>query len=75
MNITHFDGYGWYYGTNVTGGITLSSSSSVRAIISFSSYDTNDRAEIGFIDDGAILKYTNCKFESVDSISDIVTEV
>ena len=75
MNITHFDSYGWYYGTNVTGGITISSSSSLRAIISFSSYDTNDRAEIGFIDDGAVLKYTNCVFDSVDSISDTVTEV
>ena len=73
MNITHFDSYGWYYGTNVTGGITISST--VRAIISFSSYDTNDRAEISFIGDGAVLKYTNCKFESVDSISDTITEV
>ena len=73
MNITHFGSYGWYYGTNVTGGITISST--VRAIISFSSYDTNDRAEISFIDDGAVLKYTNCKFESVDSISDTITEV
>ena len=73
MNITHFNDYGWYYGTNVTGGITISNT--VRALISFCSYGTNIRAEIGYIDDGAVLKYTNCKFESVDSISDIITEV
>ena len=73
MNITHFDNYGWYCGTNVTGAITISSSA--RAIISFSSYDTNDRAEIGYIADGAVLKYTNCKFENVDRILDTITEV
>ena len=77
MNITHFDNYGMYYGTNVTGGITISNNNSntVRAVISFSSYSTNDRAEIGYIDDGAVLVYDNCKFESVDAISDTITEV
>ena len=73
MNITHFDNFGLYYGTNVTGGITISGT--VRAIISFSSYNTNNRAEIGFINDVAVLEYTNCKFESVDRILDTVTEV
>ena len=73
MNITHFNDYGAYYGTNVTGGITISNT--MRALISFCSYSTNIRAEIGYIDDGAVLKYTNCKFESVDSIEDIITEV
>ena len=73
MNITHFNDYGAYYGTNVTGGITISNT--MRALISFGSYGTNIRAEIGYIDDGAVLKYTNCKFESVDRIEDIITEV
>ena len=73
MNITHLDNFGLYYGTNVTGGITISGA--VRAIISFSSYNTNNRGEIGFINDGAVLEYTNCKFESVDRILDTITEV
>ena len=73
MNITHLNDYGIGVGMNITGFISISDTR--RAIISFSSYDTNDRAEIGYIDDGAVLKYTNCKFESVDSIEDIITEV
>ena len=77
MNLTHFDNYGMYYGTNVTGGITISdnNSNTIRAVISFGSYSTNDRAEIGYIDEGAVLVYDNCKFESIDGISDTITEV
>ena len=47
----------------------------MRALNSFSSYDTNDKAEISYIDDGAILTYTNCIFDSVDIMSDTITEV
>ena len=73
MNLTHFDNYGMYYGTNVTGGITISDT--YRAVISFSSYSTNDRAEIGYINGSAVLVYDSCKFEFADSISDTITEV
>lgn len=73
MNITHFDDYGHHFGTNVTGDIKFTNT--MRAINSFSSYSTNDRAEIGYIDDGAVLKYTNCVFDSVDIMSDTITEV
>ena len=73
MNITHFDGYGAHFGTNVTGDITIDNT--MRAINSFSSYSTNDRAEIGYIDNGAVLLYTNCVFDSVDIMNDTITEV
>ena len=73
MNLTHFEAYGAHFGTNVIGDITISNT--MRAINSFSSYSTNDRAEISYIGDGAILQYTNCIFDSVDIMSDTVSEV
>ena len=73
MNITHLNGYGAHFGTNITGDITITNT--MRALNSFSSYDTNDKAEISYIDDGAILTYTNCIFDSVDIMSDTITEV
>ena len=74
MNITHFDDYGPQFGTNVIGNITIKDV--MRALHSFNSYSiNNNRAEISYIDDGAVLKYTSCKFESIDGISDTITEV
>lgn len=73
MTMLHLSNYGSNYGTNVSGSITVSSN--MRALNSFSSYSTNDRAEISYIDSNAVLKYTNCVFDSVDMIEDTITEV
>ena len=73
MNITHFDTVGEHYGMNVTGDITISNN--LRALNSFCSYSTNNRAKISYIDSDAVLIYTSCVFNSVDIFEDTVTEV
>lgn len=73
MTMVSLSNYGYHYGTNVSGDITISSN--LRALNSFSSYSSNTRAEISYIDSNAVLKYTNCVFDSVDSFADTITEV
>lgn len=73
MTELHFDNYGHHYGNNVAGDITINSV--MRAVNSFSSYSTNDRAEIGYIGENAELKYTSVVFDTVGTFIDTVIEL
>ena len=73
MTMVSLSNFGYHFGTNVSGDITISNN--LRALNSFSSYSSNTRAEISYIDTNSVLKYTNCVFDSIDLLEDTVTEV